>query len=410
MRQCANPLSRSWSHWLCLLPVLTVLLFAFWLMADGPLLVDEIYHYWQIERFCEGKLEVHEDLTNIPGYHVVAATLAMFSGSCDVGRIRGINFLFGLVSIVLFHLCARTLDPGGAVWKTLQFSFLPVLFPFFFLIYTDVFALLLVLGAFLLCLKRRATSSGLVAVLSILVKQTNVAWLGLLFLWKYLDDHGLAVDRKRLVAHLRQCWMMVLGFTSFAVFVVVNRGVALGDRSMHPLDRPHAENLWVLLFLLFFLFLPHLLAHVRDGVALLRRRPYILLVLGALCVLYMLTMIADHPYNNEAADYCLRNGLLKFFLSNPAYKLAFFIPVACSLLFLAVSPPLTKSLWTIHAFTVLYLAPAWLVEPRYYIIPFSLFILARRRAHWGVELAQTVLWLALSLSLLAAIRWANVFP
>jgi len=77
-----------------------------------------------------------------------------------------------------------------------------------------------------------------------------------------------------------------------------------------------------------------------------------------------------------------------FFASEPLRKLLFFVPVAVTSACLTALP-LRRPWWLLYPFTVLYLAPEWLVVPRYYLIPLTLFLLAREDAPASSERVQT---------------------
>ena len=66
--------------------------------------------------------------------------------------------------------------------------------------------------------------------------------------------------------------------------------------------------------------------------------------------------------------------------------------VAWTVLSLAVTPLVRPQYLLLYPFTVLFLVPSWLVEQRYTLIPFTLFLLMRRPASAPVELA-TWLWM-----------------
>ena len=89
-------------------------------------------------------------------------------------------------------------------------------------------------------------------------------------------------------------------------------------------------------------------------------------MLAALLLLFgvfLLTYHNTHPYNNVRPGYYVRNALLMAADQRFAWKLAFFIPAAVSLLSLAVTRLEQKSFYWLYPFTILSLVPFWLVEP-----------------------------------------------
>jgi alpha-1,2-glucosyltransferase len=115
------------------------------------------------------------------------------------------------------------------------------------------------------------------------------------------------------------------------------------------------------------------------------------LSLLALFPLFWLGFVNDHPHNTERGDFFLRNAILIYFSSTAVRKLLFFVPVAVT--WLCVSAvPLKKPWWILYPFTILFLLPEWLVEQRYYLIPLSVFMLARDQTSPRSERLQTVLF------------------
>ena len=62
----------------------------------------------------------------------------------------------------------------------------------------------------------------------------------------------------------------------------------------------------------------------------------------------------------------------------------------------------------LYPFSVLCLLPSWLVETRYYFVPYSLFVLFRSEASPRVERTLLAWWLLLSAAMLYGAR-RNLF-
>ena len=62
--------------------------------------------------------------------------------------MRFLSLLIGLAAIGVFWLITRELYGDVGLLRLLQFIFFPILFPFFFLLYTDVLSLFCVLLTF----------------------------------------------------------------------------------------------------------------------------------------------------------------------------------------------------------------------------------------------------------------------
>src|SRR3546814_18676934 len=131
---------------------LLALLFA---QSSGRTIADESVHIPQVQWFLQGRFEAHPLLTTIPGYHllVVAALKALSTES--VAAMRAVGAGIGVACALVFWLIRRRLgDPHASRSAALLF-FLTFLFPYYYIFYTDVLPLLLVLCALLATLERR---------------------------------------------------------------------------------------------------------------------------------------------------------------------------------------------------------------------------------------------------------------
>lgn len=379
---------------------LVALVASFIWMKDVRLMVDEEIHDRQIGYFLKGEYRIDEALTQVPGYHMLIALAATATGMGQGPILRWLTMLFAVGCIVVFYGCARAVDRQHTVVRFLQCAMFPLLVPFYFLLYTDVASLCFVLLSFFLVLKQRPVLGGLASLVSILMRQNNIIWtLFLMFLvladeswlqqYKDMKIHSLRSLAARLPT--RSQFFSLLGRTStflftfllIAIFVVKNGGVAIGDESNHPFPSFHYGNIYMLLFSVFFLFIP---LHAANGSVILQRvltRPWYMLALAIFFLFYLKTFVNDHMYNHDA--YFIRNNILMYFETTPARKILFFTPIFLVLLSLPVTRLLRQAYLWIYPLTALFLSLSWLVEPRYYLIPFSLFLLCRARASAWVE-------------------------
>lgn len=396
--------SRAEAYTVAAIITLTGLCALLYLSQRG-FVADEWIHARQIVTLARGQLEIVKKLTMFPGYHVVLALLAWLTGAQGPTALRMLSALVSLPVIPIFYLIVRQLAPRFAAVATLQFAFLPILFPFFFLLYTDAFSLLLVLFSVLLMLRHRRNAAAAVAILAVLVRQTNILCLAFVLGLAYLEDHGLALSREKLVSFLCQHLVFVLGLAGFAVFIIVNGGIAVGDKSAHPL-KLSLGNVYLFLFLYFFLSLPVHLVALKSALAGLGDKR----VLGMSLLLYgvfMFTFVNDHPYNqfhaeafqSSAAKWVehtpfLRNELLHLATENALTKTLFFLPVLLSCLVLLKTKLVQSRFWLVYPLLLLLLAPSWLIEQRYCLVPLALLLLARERRSPALEYATVALGFA----------------
>jgi hypothetical protein len=390
-----------------------------WLWGLGcvgrvSIVADELFHRHEIVTLLGGKLEIVNRLTMLPGYHVVIALLARLTGAEDLEALRLLSALISVPVIAAFYATARQLSPRFAAVATLQLAFLPILFPLLFLLYTDAFSLLLVLGSVLLALRHRRHAAAVVALVSVLVRQSNILCLAFVLGLIYLEDHGPSLSRDRLGAALRQNVLFVLGLAGFAVFAVVNGGVTMGDQSAHPLQLS-LGNVYLFLFLYFFLALPVNLAGLRRALARLAD-PRVLAAALLLYGVFMLTFVNDHPYNqitvrtfkyisNPPVGHApfLRNELLHLATRSAVTRTVFFVPVLLSCLVLATTRLVQPRFLLLYPLLLALLTPSWLIEQRYSLVPLVLLLLARERRSPALEYATAALGLLASVCVAAGI-------
>jgi alpha-1,2-glucosyltransferase len=358
--------------------------------VNQDLLIDEHTHYDHITRFAKGDFSIGSKLSTIPGYHALMAVIAAAFGISSVAGLRLVSLGIAILSIVIFYVAARHFSPKNAHIKTLQYGFLPILFPYFLLLYTDALSVLFVVLGIWLILKKKYSLAGLSGILSVLVRQNNIVWLAFLLGYAYIEKRG----QKDWFLRLREYWVFLLGFIGFIVFVALNRGFAIGDRAMHPAFSLHLGNIWFLGFVVFVLFLPLHIANFRRVIDLARKKRTTIVVIG-IFIMYMLTFQVTHPYNTTWSQFFLHNRILMFFTSNLLLKVVFFLPVAYAGLSVAVTR-LARG-FLLYPITLIYLVPSWLIEHRYYIIPIALFILLKKEERKEVEYSTIAMFALLSL-------------
>ena len=327
-------------------------------------------------------------------YRVILAGFVKLFGISSVGAVRFYSFVVSFLSVPVFYLVARKIDPASPGIRTLQYGFLPIVFQFFFLIYTDIPALLCLLLSLYFVLGNKPSWSAFWGLAALLIRQNSIPWLFLFFLLIYLADNGFSFTMEKIKRHLEKNWFFLLIFILFIGFVIANHGVALGDRDMHPFPSFHMGNVYFSLFFFFFMFLPLNLSNAKDIWRHLRRDKFELVVLTAFFFFYFFTFREYHPYN-----YCfgfVRNHILYFLSSSPLRRTLFFLPVAYSVLSLRVTKFTRSYFYFLYPVTALYLMPSWLIEPRYYIVPFVLFELFREKRSASLEFSTLICFLIFS--------------
>lgn len=374
-----------------------------------PSRVDEWVHEKQTLAFLEGRFEVVEGLPTIPGYELALSLPAwVFGESLLALRVYTSLSLFGIAWVGF--ACLRRINPEVALPRALQLVFLPILFPFYFLVFTDALSLLLVLVATWGYLARRPGASGLAATLSLAVRQTNVIWAGGLFLMFYVRDHGFRLGWEAGRQHLLRHGVFVAGFAAFALFVLVNGGVAVGDRHVHPSFGLHDDNLVGFLLLTAVVLLPWHLVRIPEVARFARQRPAavlaILVAVGALLVFAE----ADHPWNRERPHFFLRSRLVVLLESSRAVQLGAGLAALGTALSLARTRFVDPAAWILPPLAAFLLASIWMIEFRYYAPVLALWLVFQRAAGPRVEWCTTGWFVLLSTASLGRIAARGFFP
>jgi alpha-1,2-glucosyltransferase len=364
---------------------------------DVPLLADEQHHYERIQAIREGGIP-DNPASCLHSYHAVVAFASSLLAVDTVEGTRLLSLGAGLLCVPLAFGIVRRFDSDGASLTTAQFFFLPILLPFFFLLYTDSLGLLFVLMAVLLMLDDCIWGAALASITAVLVRQTHIVWMLFIFAVPYVRAHGLRLNKAAIMEHLRRGWLFLLGFAAFAVFVLINKGVAVGDRRAHPAFELRPGNVVFTLFAVFVMFLPLHLANFSRIVQLFREKRWPWLIVVGGCLLFWLVGDFDHPYNDW--NFYLRNKVLNHVEESPFWRALFYLAVVAAVLSLAVTELKEKSFYLLYPVALLSLAPSWLVDPRYAIPALSLLVLFRTRRSWAVEWSNLAWCATLSLFVL----------
>lgn len=383
---------------------LVMLLGVFLAFRDSPLLYDEVFHYERIAALLKGEYPQVGWGAMFPGYHVFMAGMLRLAGASSIPAARLMTFVISLLSCVAAYCVARAIDRPSSLLRTLQFVTLPILLPFFPLLYTDALSLALLLFALAAVLRRRVLLSGLCFTLAVGVRQNNVLWAPLLLTialegdaaWKvaaasiHLQLREV-VGRLRYPAALRSLlrigWPFLVPIVCFGLFVALMGRASFSPTlaAAHPFPSFSFGNIFFALFLSAGLFLPILFARARRVFSLLKD-PWVLSLLVALFFLFCVGFHVDHPANSEAGR--LRDALLLAAAAGGLPGLLFWLICALGVLVLLAQPLARRSFLWIYPLSILYLGGSWLIDVRYAIVPLTLFLLLRKAGPWRMDILQ----------------------
>jgi len=372
--------------------------------------MDEVFHYPEIMRFASGNFQHTSQIAMGPGYHFV---MALPTWIFRLGTVASVRFLEILVSagfLLLFYRLARQLDPAHASMKLLQVSLYPLLFPYYFILFTDIMTTLFVLLCFYFVLSRRYTLAGLVGSLSLVVRQSSVVWLVLFLVFAYIQEHGKRLPtRQSLMNFFPKSATFLLGIVGFLIFVIINGGVVLGGSKLYMPFVISFGNAYIILFLLFLFHLPE---HILFAGRITRsvHKHWKIVLLGAILwyVFYLATFTNTHPWNQT--PYFLRNQLMHLFTKDLVWKTVLFI-IALYELFVILAHRFVKPRYAlIHIAGIIPMVSMWLIEPRYAVPYVTLFLLLRTIESIPATYASIVLSLSLSLYQVWGLHFDRFFP
>lgn len=359
---------------------------------------DELNHYAQIELFLRGEFRIFTRyLTTIPGYHAIVAAILKITGGDSLDAARLVNAAFALIGVAGFHALRGKLWPGTETLATAQLLVLPILVPIFFLVYTDVLALALLLWATFATITARHWLAAVLLVVLVSVRQNEIVWAGLLAAlaaWPLVRAQGVRAWREALPLALPYC----LPVAAFLAFWGWNGSISLSHEqsALHPDVSLHAGNLFFALFIAGVLLPFHTIAGLGDFASHVRRHPWLLAIPLVVFVAFWWGFRADNPYNTALPNYFIRNGFLIATGAEPLVRAAVGAVVAlaaCGLAFTRLRPPAAYWLYPIMA---LFLAASWLIEQRYALVPLVLWLAFREHRGRAIEWATWALWLALA--------------
>ncbi|BDU20583.1 hypothetical protein DYGSA30_20400 [Dyella sp. GSA-30] len=390
---------RQQALWPCLIALLWTCGLIYAISAFQPC-CDEGVHIPQIQYFLNGKFVFYPYLAMIPGYHGLVAILLKISFSNSIAAMRIVSSLFSLAAAAFFFAIRRSLGDHNVLQSAALFFFLPFLFPYYFLIYTDVLSMALVLAATFASLKRRHLLAAIAITTSILVRQNNVVWAGflpLVSLWPSIQGRLWTPSRYWREA-IRVVAPYLLPVAVFVAYWIWNGSISLSTAltTYHPDASLHAGNIYFALFL-FALFFPY---PMWSGTKrLLSQRKTALWVL-AIVVLFVCFAKLNGSYDNVVTPeyYFARNHFIAMVQHDLPRRLfaALIGLAACSIALTRFEHP---SGVLIYPFAAFYLSSSWLIENRYAIIPFALWMALRKVDNQKAERYTLVGWIAVCLFL-----------
>ena len=398
MTPFASPRSRTQLAWIAVVAIWAVLGVMAW---SAGLVSDEWIHFNQVSRMRAGDwLGIDPSLTMLTGLHGLVAAAMKALGAESLGAARWICALFGVAAVWTFRGLRCELAKDASALPVQQFALLPICLPFVFLVYTDVLSIAMVLGAMWLALRNRHAAAALLLLASLLVRQNNVIWAAFIAAWCLWP-----AMRWRPWLSWRESVRIGLPYAGVAAvffgYWLVHGRISVSETQSyaHPDVSFHVGNAYFGLAMLAAMMPLHLAIGVRRFVDKALAQPaWWLLPLASLVVFFALFRV-DHEYNRVVPDYNLRNAFLLHLDAHAAANALFGAIATLAACALAGNGTATGRGAILLPFTAVALCAAWLIEPRYALVPIALWLAMRRQESAPVEWATLALWGALAVYL-----------
>ena len=370
---------------ICLMVLIALFILA--ILPKQPI-ADELIHLPQIMTFISGSTVLSGIVAMPPGFHYTIATVAGALNLHELNQLRAINTLITLICPILFGLYIYADKGRLELMRSAQLMIAPIIWPFFFLLYTDLSSLLLILIGLLLVQQRRFVPAALVCTLSLAFRQNNIFWVLLLWLIAMVPSvysriqSGHASPRHLHLLNVvrdgvKKTAVFIFPVVAFLIFVYLNGGVAMGNKDLHHTSGIYPTQIFFFLLVFWFVLLPLHIRNLPKIYTLLQKHLFFLIgAIGLLALIYLVNFDISHPYNFRS-DYFIRNWLLYKLNDNLLWRVLAFIPMVWALISLATTKLLHPKYYWLYPITLLSLLPVHLIEQRYYIIPLALFLLFR---------------------------------
>lgn len=392
--------------------------------------MDEIFHVPQAQRYCQGNLTYYDPkLTTPPGLYLITYLRIWMRDKillqrnelvCDTIDLRRTNHLiaiFNLITVILIQLTSNgsrkrvdrkhgfeqriayifyrsgKLDLAKILLTAIAITLLPPLFFFNSLYYTDAGSLLFVLLTYLFATTDWHITASIFGLISVLFRQTNIVWVYyvafrvLLTTFEEFDVgtnnnqqessscyHHLFCNKKLILNLIKRGTPYSIVGLSFIAFVIVNKGIVLGDKEAHQPKVHFAQVLYFLGFNAFFgaiwIFNLRLLKRFLYFII---RSPLIAIVLSAIIIYTISFGRYAHPYllaDNRHLTFYIWRRILDRYNSYVPYLLTPVYLVSSLSVWHHFRDKGCKQMFLFAFCTVLVTVPNGLLEPRYFIIPF----------------------------------------
>lgn len=148
--------------------------------------IDEEFHLRQGEHYCRGRFHIwDEKITTFPGLYLISGSFLSPFKACSVYFLRLTSMIASIANAYLIYIIRKAVIPKRSdaylLLESISLATLPPLYFFSHLYYTDVLSVTMVLMMVYFSLREMHNWGALAGFLAILMRQTNVVWVGFVY-------------------------------------------------------------------------------------------------------------------------------------------------------------------------------------------------------------------------------------
>ncbi|XP_066581431.1 dol-P-Glc:Glc(2)Man(9)GlcNAc(2)-PP-Dol alpha-1,2-glucosyltransferase [Prorops nasuta] len=419
--------------------IITIWLFKYLNTIQPNYFVDEVFHIPQTLQYCNGNFtHWNPKITTLPGLYIVTALILTPFDLCDNIYIRCTNLIgtFGNLALSYYIINAIEQTDKKNRWNnwlrlavSYNIAFFPPLFFWFFLYYTDVLSVNIVLLMLLSHLKKNLKLAAFAGFLSLLVRQTNIIWVVFIAVETVTDSLEDFINKSKSSykkfynksKYMNLLWQTIrdklctgsFEFLSFIIqivisvypyilvglisliFIIWNKGIVVGDHSAHTTTIHIPQFFYFSLFLSGFLW-PYTLPHYLHYFHTIKKHWIITSASFAVLTIIVHNNTLVHPYvladNRHYVFYIWskfmgRYAIFKYLLI-PLYSFSIYV-ILCNISHLRFTTQINYL-----CCICLVIIPQLLLEPRYFILPYIFYrLMLQKPKRWQVLMESLTIFI-----------------
>ncbi|CAH8610512.1 unnamed protein product [Schistosoma margrebowiei] len=408
--------------------------------------MDEVFHVRQTLKYIQGNWKFWDrKITTPPGLYVayvsahrVLSSLGVLPPEPTAMHFRFSSVLFSIINHIIILRLVKIMKCNSPNILAINIASEPLFLFFSAFYYTDHCSILFVMASVYFSLLHHDWLSALFVSYAVFTRQSNIIWVPLLMcihtsgslsqnmfghdrcsstmwikrlLYMFIT-HPLSVILVILKSVLRPCLPFVLVLVSFISFVIINKGIVLGDREAHTAVLNIPQFFYFATFCALstpIQFVGFIINSIKSFKNLLVHRSWrvlsIFLLLTLLFVLIIITSLKYclfiHPYlisdNRHYTFYIWRKIIYRNVSTYYSLSVVYLVATAyfVNTLFFSYrnipfGPFIERLVLLVCTFIVV--IASGLLELRYFLIPFALWrIFAFSHTHYKYLLCE-VLW------------------